>query len=70
MNQIETSISVPLPPNFEKHDEITQQKIIAYLAHLNSIEKQAYTIGIKHLGTSFNLLKSNGYNDWLKKQPK
>ncbi len=59
---------VPLPPNFERQNASTKDNIIKYLNHLDSIEQKAYCIGLDHLGTSFNLLKSNGYNDWLKKQ--
>jgi hypothetical protein len=37
-----------------------------YIAQLSPIEKKAYKIAIEHLGTSFNLKKSNGFCDWLK----
>lgn len=63
---IETSIGIPLPKNFESENESIQKNIVKYLEHLNPIEKKAYAIGYKHLGTSFNLLKSNGYNNWIK----
>jgi hypothetical protein len=37
---------------------------------LDTIERQAYTIGKKHLGSSFNVVKSNGFysfaQDWKK----
>jgi hypothetical protein len=33
---------------------------------MNTIEKLAYTIGKQHLGSSFNVLKSNGYINWKK----
>lgn len=59
---------VPLPPNFEQQNDVTKENIIKYLNHLVPIEQKAYCIGLNHLGSSFNLLKSNGYNDWLKKQ--
>ena len=64
---IETEIGLELPNTFENYDETAQQLIVNYLKHLNSIERQAYTIGKKHLGSSFNLLKSNGFIDWKKK---
>ena len=37
-----------------------------YIAQLSPIEKKAYKIAIEHLGTSFNLKKSNGFCDWLR----
>jgi hypothetical protein len=65
-----TTTPVPLPPNFERQTDNVKELIIKYLNHLDTIEQKAYCIGLNHLGSSFNLLKSNGYNDWLKKQPK
>jgi len=64
--QIETQIGLELPNSFDKYDDITKDNIIKYLKHLNDIERQAYTIGKQHLGTSFNILKSNGYAEWKK----
>jgi len=68
MNQqdIETELGLELPNNFGNYDLITQNLIINYLKHLDTIEKQAYTIGKAHLGSSFNVVKSNGFIDWKK----
>jgi competence protein ComGC len=63
---IESEIGLELPNIFEKYDKHTQESIINYLKKLDKIERQAYTIGKSHLGSSFNLLKSNGYLDWKK----
>jgi hypothetical protein len=68
MNLLETELGVELPNQFEKYDILTKQSIIKYIKQLNSIEIQAYKIGKQHLGTSFNILKSNGYNNWKKQQ--
>jgi len=57
---------IPLPNNFENYDKDTQSAIIEYITHLSDIEKKAYKIAYNHLGSSFNVVKSNGYNDWLK----
>jgi hypothetical protein len=63
---IETELGLELPNNFEKYQENTQKLIVNYLKHLDTIERQAYTIGKKHLGSSFNVVKSNGFIDWMK----
>ena len=68
--ELEAEIGIELPNNFETYDDSVKESVVKYLKQLNRIEKQAYTIGKSHLGTSFNVLKSNGYNDWLKKQNK
>ncbi len=60
--------SFELPPNFENYDENTKQNIIEYLNQLNPIEKKAYAIAKDHLKSSFNLVKSNGFTDWIKKK--
>jgi len=43
-------------------------KIHQYLNQLNDLEKKAHFIAKHHLGTSYNITKSNGYIEWLKKQ--
>ena len=68
MNLLETELGVELPTQFEHYDILTQKSIINYIKQLNSIEIQAYKIGKQHLGSSFNVLKSNGYNNWKKQQ--
>ena len=40
----------------------------AYLKSLNEKEYKAYLIARSHLGTSFQLEKSNGYLEWRKEQ--
>lgn len=62
--------TINLPPNISCYDEKTQKLITEYLQQLNPIELKAYNIAKSHLGSSFNLIKSNGYNDWLKNKVK
>lgn len=63
---IETELDLELPNQFENYNIEIQELIVKYLKHLNIIERQAYTIGKKHLGTSFNVIKSNGFNNFAK----
>lgn len=44
------------------------QQIEAYLKSLTKKEYQAYEIAKSHLGTSFDLKKSNGFLEWVKTQ--
>jgi hypothetical protein len=39
-----------------------------YISQLNEIERIVYNIAKEHLGTSFNIEKSIGYLEWLKKR--
>jgi len=65
---IETELGLELPNNFQNYSEEIQELLIKYLKHLDTIERQAYTIGKRHLGTSFNVVKSNGFLNWKKNQ--
>jgi hypothetical protein len=48
--------------------EETQKEIYDYLSQLDEPNKQSYLIAFNHLGTSFNILKSNGYKEWINKK--
>jgi hypothetical protein len=67
MNQLQKQIvDLPLPDTFDTWDPALKANVIEYLSQLDPIEKKAYKIAKDHLGSSFNIVKSNGYCDWLK----
>ena len=47
-----------------------EPKIAEYMSQLTPLELKAHNIAQQHLKSSFNIVKSNGYVEWLKKQPK
>jgi hypothetical protein len=49
-----------------KMTEQTQSDIDLYLTTLNEQQRKAYNIAKRHLGTSFDIARSNGYKEWLK----
>jgi hypothetical protein len=61
-------LDIELPDNFSEYSKEKQKSIIEYLSQLNDIQKQAYSIAKKHLGSSFHILKSNAYIEWLKQK--
>lgn len=63
---LQNELALELPNNFENYDATTQELIVQYLRQLNIIEKKAYSIGKQHLGSSFNLVRSNGFINWKK----
>lgn len=65
-SELESQIGLQLPDYFEKYDVNIQTLIVQYLSQLDSIDKKAYKIAKEHLGSSFNIVKSNGYCDWKK----
>ena len=42
-----------------------QQKLFEYLSQLDEVNLKAYSIAFNHLGTSFNIARSNGFKEWL-----
>jgi hypothetical protein len=47
-----------------------QQLVAEYMDQLSDIERKACAIAKDHLGSSFNIMKSNGFNDWIKERTK
>ena len=43
------------------------EKLKQYISEMDTLEKKACEIARDHLGTSFNIFKSNGYIEWCKK---
>ena len=55
-----------LPSQFSTYSVETQESIKQYISQFTPIQKKAYLIAKEHLGSSFNVIKSNGYIQWLK----
>ena len=62
------SFDIPVPENIFYKDEKTQENVLNYFKSMDEKQKQAYIIAFNHLGTSFNIIKSNGYKEWLSKK--
>jgi hypothetical protein len=60
------NLLIPNSISYLSYDK--QLKIYNYLEQLNDFDKKTYTIAINHLGTSFDILRSNGYISWIKTQ--
>ena len=51
--------------HLKKHDKSVDDE---YISQMSPFELSAYRIAKSHLGTSFNLKKSNGYLKWISKK--
>jgi competence protein ComGC len=60
-----SDLNLPIPDIVYKAPLETQQNIYEYLISMDSMQKTAYIIAMDHLGSSFNILKSNGYIEWM-----
>ena len=58
-------LNIKVPKNIIMMNIDSQKEIYEYLEHLDVKEKIAYQIAFEHLGSSFNILKSNGYVEWV-----
>ena len=52
--------------HLEKYEEKHIENIKQYITSLNEFELKAMKIAEEHLETSFNIVKSIGYQKWLK----
>jgi putative cell wall-binding protein len=59
-----------LTPYFETYSCELQELIVEYVQQLDPIEKKAYAIAKEHLKSSFNIVKSNGFNEWKNEKNK
>lgn len=57
-----------LPENFYILSMELQEEIIQYLETMDNRQFKAYLIAKDHLGSSFNIFKSNGYKEWKNKK--
>jgi hypothetical protein len=67
---IKEIMNQPLIDAFDAYAPELKANLLQYYNQLDPIEKKAYKIAKEHLGSSFNVVKSNGFCDWLKEQKK
>jgi hypothetical protein len=53
-----------------QYKTMEQQDIQKYLESLDETQKQACKIAMEHLGSSFHIQRSNGFQEWKKSQDK
>jgi len=52
----------------DNHEKNAAGLTDAYISQMSPFELSAYRIAKGHLGTSFNLRKSNGFLKWISKK--
>jgi len=72
LNNIFKDVNLPIPTIVYSYDDNKQKEIYDYLMDLmnNEQQKKAYAIAFEHLGSSFNIYKSNGFKEWKANQSK
>ncbi len=57
-------LNVKISDNVKAYSPEKQQEIFQYLSEMDEINRQAYNIAYDHLGSSFDVLRSNGFKEW------
>lgn len=64
-NQVNFEIlNLPIPCVIKTYSNEKQRQIFNYLQEMDEHNRKGYLIAQNHLGTSFNICKSNGYKEW------
>ena len=57
-------LNIEVPEIVKSYPVEKQKEIFEYLQNLDEHNKKAYLIAIHHLGSSFNICRSNGFKEW------
>lgn len=58
------SLNIKISNNVKAYPYDKQKEIYEYLSEMDEMNKKAYQIAFDHLGSSFDVLRSNGYKEW------
>jgi hypothetical protein len=72
VTQMLNKIDIPIPDIVYSYDDDKKKEIYEYLSQIKNNEQQqkAYKIAFAHLGSSFNIYKSNGFKEWKNNRTK
>jgi hypothetical protein len=59
-----TLLKMPVPEQIKMYSIEKQKEIYEYLQNMDENDKKAYLIAMNHLGSSFNIYRSNGFKEW------
>jgi phage-related protein len=57
-------LNIKIPQTVKTFPPEKQKEIFEYLREFDEHNKKAYEIALDHLGTSFNIYRSNGFKEW------
>ena len=66
----DNEVGMDIPDIVFSYGVDVKESVLQYLKNLGEKERIAYKIAYSHLGTSFNIIKSTGYVEWIKDQNK
>jgi len=60
------ALNLPIPTIVQSYTAEKQSEIFQYLSEMTEKERIGYKIAFEHLGTSFDICRSNGFINWKK----
>ena len=54
----------------QQQQQSVEQLVEQYIAQMSPLQMQAFEIARSHLNTSFSIVKSNGFKQWIAEQKK
>lgn len=57
-------LNLPIPDIIKVYPIEVQREVFEYLNEIDEFEKVGYRIAFNHLGSSFDICRSNGYKKW------
>ena len=60
------ALNLPIPLIIQSYTVEKQSEILQYLSEMHEKERIGYKIAFEHLGTSFDIYRSNGFINWKK----
>ena len=66
----DNEIGMDIPDIVFSYSVDVKENVLEYLKNLGEKERIAYKIAYSHLGTSFNIIRSTGYVEWVNDQTK
>ena len=61
------SLQMKVPELVKNYPIELKREIFNYLSEMDEHNKKAYEIAVDHLGSSFNIYRSNGFKEWKQK---
>ena len=58
------SLNLPIPDIIKNSPIEIQREVFEYLNGMTKLEKEGFKLAFSHLGSSFDILRSNGFKKW------
>ena len=64
------TLNIEIPELIKQCSPEQKKEIYDYLTDMDDHHRKAYEIALDHLGSSFNIYRSNGFKEWKQSKSK